>query len=114
MITCRYVGKDFSEVGDREFSSIGEVAMFSERTFVEAVVGGCSLIPEKRFKALQIPDVELEEFGKNLDEAPESFLFKVGLAQAAYRDLRASLSSGKSFEQYLSEIASEDLVESAA
>ena len=112
MVSCRYVGSDTSTVGDREFSLPGEVAVFSESTFADAVLGGCALIPEASWKKLCISREETDLYAENPEEVAQDFLLKLDIAQKAYRDLRARLLEGQPISKIVSEATTVDLVES--
>lgn len=90
MVHCRFVGNDEAQVGEREFSRIGEIAMFSEAIYQDTVIGGGAFIPEEDFKKIGFSADELAAHGhaEGRDEAPASFNQKVDLAQQVFRDLR--------------------------
>jgi hypothetical protein len=112
MVSCRYVGSDTSNVGEREFSLPGEVAVFSEATFADAVLGGCPLIPEVAWKKLAITTEETSAYAENPEEVSPNFLLKLDIAKSFYRDLRSRLGQGQPIYKVVSEATSVDLAES--
>lgn len=108
MIACRYVGWDSSRVGDREFDEVGQRAVFSERTFYEAVVGGAAFVFEEDFKNLGITRSELESFGPLGIRVDPSDVFceKVARGQQIFRELR-----DRAIRDGLEAIFSSELVE---
>ena len=110
MVYCRYVGNDESQVGDREFAAIGEIAMFSEALFIDAVRGGASFILEDEFKKIGFSAQELAAYGhaEGRDEATSSFNEKVEMAQQVFRDRLWRLSKEGSVEGIISEVSGAD------
>ena len=93
MVSCRYVGSDSSEVGDREFDEVGQRAVFSEVGFKEACLGGAAFITEEEFKRRGFTAKELEKHGPcgaRIDP-PHEFLQKLYDAQQVYRDTCARM-----------------------
>lgn len=93
MISCRYVGGDSSVIGDREFDSVGQRAVFSEQGYREAVLGGAAFITEDDFKKLSLTVDEIEmhgPVGMRVDP-PMSFCEKLARAQQIYRDDRSRM-----------------------
>src|SRR5690348_4266896 len=93
MISCRYVGADSSLIGDREFDAVGQVAVFSEEGYRDAVLGGAAFIPETEFRRVSFTSEELEKFGPvgvRVDPTA-NFCDKLDLAHQIYRDIRRSM-----------------------
>lgn len=110
MISCRYVSSDCSTIGDREFDSVGQRAMFSEQGFREVVLGGAAFVPEQYWKKYGFEQRELDKYGPagmRIDP-PASFCNKLDAAQADYRELRSRIVAEPRRE--LSEIFSDELV----
>lgn len=112
MVSCRYVGSDVSNVGDREFSALGERAVFSESTFIDVVLGGCPVIPESTFRRVGITQDEIEAVANEPEEILASVAQKINIVQQAYRDLRARLGGGQPLSQVISEVTAIDDVDS--
>lgn len=107
MVHCRYVGNGDSQVGEREFDAIGQVAVFSESLFADVVNGGAAFITDKDFQNLGFTQEELAAYGsaEGRDIAPASFSQKVERAQQVFRDTRALLSSESSAQTFLSDVS---------
>lgn len=95
MVHCRYVGSDESTIGEREFGRVGEIAMFGEALFRDAVLGGAPFIPEASFKMVDFSGDELAAFGlpENRDLATASFTEKLAKAQQVFRGLQSEIAS---------------------
>lgn len=93
MIACRFVGGDFSLVGDREFDAVGQQATFSEQGFKDVVFGGAAFIPEEDFLRIGFTEQELETYGPagQRFNPPQSFCDKLGAAHQVYRDLKSRM-----------------------
>ena len=93
MVSCRFVGGDCCEVGEREFDAVGQRAAFSEATFRDVVVGGAAFIIEEDFKKVGFTKEELAQHGSFGDryDPPSSFCDKLFLAQEIFRETRKSL-----------------------
>lgn len=90
MVNCRYVGGDCSEVGEREFDTVGQRATFSEELFSEVLLGGAAFITERDFAKVGFTDLELDTFGPcgmRIDPTPE-FVEKMEVARQFYLDTR--------------------------
>ncbi len=88
MISCRYVGGGCSELGEREFDTVGQRAMLSEEGFKEAVLGRAAFIAEADFAKVGFTEDELAthgNFGSRIDP-PQSFCDKLATAQQFYRE----------------------------
>ena len=93
MISCRYVGGDASEIGDREFDTVGQKASLSETGYREAVLGGAAFIPESSFDKLGFSQDELDSFGPvgMRMNPPASFCDKLMVAQELFREIRSEM-----------------------
>ena len=95
MIACRYVGSGCSQVGDREFDTVGQRAVFSEQGFREVVLGNAPFIAEEDFKRVGFTPDELSMYGQSgmRVDPPQSFNDKLGMAQQIFREVRARMES---------------------
>ena len=91
MVTCRYVGGDCSTVGDREFDTVGQVAMFSEEGFREAILGNAPFLTDEDFARVGFTPQELTKYGRSGDrvDPAASFAMKLAMAQGLFAGLRA-------------------------
>jgi hypothetical protein len=93
MISCRYVGGDSSEIGEREFDAVGQRAAFSEQGYREAVLGGAAFITEEDFRKISftVDEINLHgPVGMRVDP-PTSFCEKLARAQQIYREDRSRM-----------------------
>lgn len=110
MISCRYVGSDCSQIGEREFDTIGQRAVLSEQGFREAVLGGAAFIPEEDFVKRGFSAEELAAHGPagiRIDP-PHSFTLKVDMAQQVFRDIRGRMGSEVGGQEVLSDASDRD------
>lgn len=93
MISCRYVGGDCSQIGDREYDAVGQRATMSEQSFREAVLGGAPFIPEEQFALRGFTPEELGKYGPSGEriDPPASFCDKLMACQQVYHDIRARM-----------------------
>lgn len=61
MNNYRFVGVN-TKIGDREFTTFGSVASFTDDQFKEVARGGAAFITEDEFEALGISEEELEKY----------------------------------------------------
>lgn len=94
MISCRYVGSSFTEIGDREFDTVGQRAVFSEKVFRTVILGGGTFITEEQFNRIGFTHDELSRHGASGDRfnPPASFCQKLEVAQSIFRDMLYQLS----------------------
>lgn len=93
MISCRYVGGDSSEIGDREFDTVGQKASLSETGYREAVLGGAAFIPEATFDKVGFSQEQLDMYGPvglRMDP-PADFCDKLMVAQELFREIRSEM-----------------------
>ena len=111
MIACRYVGSDCSQVGDREFDTVGQRAVFSEQGFREVVMGEAAFIVEEDFKRVGFTSDELSMYGQSgmRVDPPQSFNDKLSLAQQIFHDMRARMASEAN--RVLAEVSDTDVRE---
>ena len=95
MIACRYVGGDCSMIGDREFDTVGQRAVFSEQGFCEAILGHAPFITEEDFKKIGFTSDELSMYGQSglRVDPSQSFNAKLGMVQQVFRDTYARMGS---------------------
>lgn len=109
MISCRYVGNDCSQIGEREFDEVGQRADFSETGFREAVLGNAAFIPEEDFVRTGLLAENLAAYGPaglRIDP-PASFVDKLNSAQQVFRDIQARMSQEGDVRVILSEMTNE-------
>lgn len=101
------MGGDSTEIGSREFTKVGEVAVYPESTFRDIVLGGGAMIPNSTFDGIGFTAEELSAWGppENRDEAPASFCEKLNRAQRAYIDLKTRMPRLGSISSMMSEIS---------
>lgn len=97
MIDCRYVGGIASEIGDREFDTVGQLASLSEQGFKEAVNGGAAFILSEDFDRCNFLPEDLDKYGNSGQRIDPSSTFSnsLALAQSIYRSTKQRLSAGE-------------------
>ena len=95
MIACRYVSGDCSQIGEREFDTVGQRAVFSEQGFREAILGHAPFITEEDFRKIGFTEDELSVHGQSgaRVDPPQPFNDKLALAQQTFRDTCARMES---------------------
>lgn len=88
MIACRYVGGDCCTIGDRDFDTVGQRAVFNEQGFREAILGDAVFILEEDFKKIGFTSDELSIYGPSglRVDVSQSFGEKLHLAQQIFHD----------------------------
>ena len=100
-----FVG-NYTEIGDRVFSRLGQSADWDE-AFYQQIIGGAAFIPNTEFKKIGFTQDELDRYADygNRALAPASFNAKVKEATLVLCELREKLSTRAVPE----EIASQEL-----
>ena len=111
MVSCRFVGGDCATIGEREFDTVGQKAVFSEVGFREVILGRACFITDEDFNKCGFTEEELREHGLSGSrfEPPQSFLDKLGMAQQMHRDLFVRMRSEDS--KVMSEVSGTALQE---
>lgn len=87
-----YVGT-VCQVGDRQFTSVGQKIELPEKEFLEIVRGGAVFVPEADFDKLGFTQQEITAYAADryFGKLPDDYVAKLEQAREIYRDLRKNL-----------------------